>query len=58
MGRRVADLDGPASCSALWLHALPYRGAASTPPRQFSVSLVPVRGAALPGIFDFLVVLC
>jgi para-nitrobenzyl esterase len=27
-GVGAADLDGPASCSALWLHALPYRGAA------------------------------
>ena len=28
-GVGAADLDGPASCSALWLHALPYRGAAA-----------------------------
>ena len=27
-GVGAADLDRPASCSALWLHALPYRGAA------------------------------
>ena len=31
-GDGVADLDGPASCSALWLHALPYtRAGAPTP---------------------------
>ena len=32
-GKGVADLDGLASCSALWLHALPYRGAAAAPRR-------------------------
>jgi carboxylesterase type B len=29
-----ADLDGSANCSALWLRALPYRGAAETRRRQ------------------------
>ncbi|HEY1452591.1 MAG TPA: carboxylesterase family protein [Roseiarcus sp.] len=28
-GNAAADLDRPASCSALWLHALPYRGTAA-----------------------------
>ena len=32
-GKGVADLDGLASCSALWLHALPYRWAAGAPRR-------------------------
>jgi para-nitrobenzyl esterase len=31
-GDDAADLDRPASCSALWLHALPYRGTAAAPP--------------------------
>jgi carboxylesterase type B len=32
-GKEVADLDGPANCSALWLRALPYRRAAAAPGR-------------------------
>ncbi len=32
-GMGAADLDGAANCSALWLKALPYRGAAAGPGR-------------------------
>ena len=32
-GVGAADLDRPASCSAIWLHALPYRATASSPRR-------------------------
>ncbi len=32
-GVGAAELDGPASCSSIWLHALPYRRTASTPQR-------------------------
>jgi para-nitrobenzyl esterase len=32
-GRGAADLDGPASCSALWLRALPYSRALGVPQR-------------------------